>query len=255
MIIDRRTGENVYGHQRRVRWARERIRTGDRVVEFGCGTGVGLTIPLALDGVEIVGVDIDAPSIEFGRRVAQQRGVEADRLQAIDFSDLDGSVDVVIASEVLEHLNDADLDAVLELVHRRLRRGGSLLVTVPNGYGLFELESFIWFRLRLGALLARSGIESRWWAVKRKLGLDFDDDTPSTLSASPHVQRFTSRSIRRRLERAGFTVRSVTGTTVVAGPLTHTAFDGFRCVLKANAWLGSRFTPVAAGFLVDARKP
>ena len=32
--------ENVYGHQQRLHWLRDHLLEGDRIVEFGCGTGV-----------------------------------------------------------------------------------------------------------------------------------------------------------------------------------------------------------------------
>ena len=97
-------------------------------------------------------------------------------------------------------------------------------MTVPNGYGWFELEQLLWWKLRLGTLLFRSGFchlvektKTRWLGPEAVLA-----GPPSTLSDSPHVQRFTLRGVRRRLEQAGFTVER----TAPRGNLAHVTGTG-----------------------------
>lgn len=47
-----------------------------------------------------------------------------------------GSIDLLGAFEVLEHLSDADLEAFLGAAKRALKPDGALLITVPIMYGL-----------------------------------------------------------------------------------------------------------------------
>ncbi len=44
--------ENIYGHRQRLYWLRDHLRTEDRAVEFGCGTGRLITIPLRAWGYD-----------------------------------------------------------------------------------------------------------------------------------------------------------------------------------------------------------
>lgn len=64
-----------------------------------------------------------------GAQVARERGLPALRGDALALPVATGSVDAVVAFDVLEHLED-DARAVAE-VHRVLRPGGAFLVAVP----------------------------------------------------------------------------------------------------------------------------
>ena len=77
----------------------------------------------------------------------------------------------------------------------------------------------------------------------------------STLSPSPHVQRFTLGSICALLEAHGFIVSEATGSVLVCGPFSNLAFTGLGPVMRLNAALGARFPQAAAGFFLRATKP
>jgi 2-polyprenyl-3-methyl-5-hydroxy-6-metoxy-1,4-benzoquinol methylase len=247
--------ENVYGHVKRLHWIRDRLLSSERAVEFGCGSGAMLTLPLRVWGYEVDGVDLDVPSIEYGRGILAQAGVDPGALTAVDLRELPGRVDAIIASEVLEHLNDAQLEETLALFHERLEDGGKLLVTVPNGWGWFEGEAFLWHRTGFHRVAER-GLAKRLIAHYRNLVAGDYVDSPyqSTLADSPHRQRFSLRSIRKRLKRAGFEVEDVTGSVLACGPFSHTLLTGVRPFMELNGRLGDRVPALAAGFYVAARK-
>jgi SAM-dependent methyltransferase len=248
--------ETIYGHRQRVLWIRSHLRPSDRAVEFGCGTGRLIAMPLLGWGYDVVGVDLDDVSIDHGREMLRRAGLDAGALLVSDLAGAPGEFDVVIASEVLEHLSDDDLHSSLGAARAKLRPGGRLLVTVPNGYGLFELENLLWYgtgldsvyrRLR-GGRLARS-----LRRAKERVAEDWaQPDDPMTLADSPHLQRFTWRSIRRTLEAAGFRVVEQRGSILTAGPFSDIAFSGTRSVMSANRRLGRRLGPAAADFYVAA---
>ncbi len=248
--------ENVYGSVKRLDWIRSQIQPGDRVVDLGCGTGFMITLPLLRDGVDVTGVDLDAGSVALGRRILTAAGEDPERLREQLLETVEGSFDVAIVSEVLEHQDEAQLDALLAAVRQKLSPGGRLLVTVPNGYGWFEFESALFYRLRIGELLRRLGLLRLAGALRHRLtGGYVDAPYPSSLDGSPHIQRFTRRSIRRRLEGAGFAVNDVGGTAIFAGPFSQTLFTGVGPFMRANNALASRFPSAASGFLVSARLP
>ena len=95
-----------------------------RILDVGCGTGTMLTY-LASYG-KAQGVDIDEEAIGYCR----ERGLTDVRLgsaETLPFED--GSFDLVTALDVVEHLDDDA--AALREIHRVLRPGGKLLMTVP----------------------------------------------------------------------------------------------------------------------------
>jgi SAM-dependent methyltransferase len=248
--------ENVYGSRKRIEWILSHLHRTDVVLEVGCGTGYMICRPLARLGFDVHGIDIDTASVERGRALLRAEGLDSSILAACSLSEIDLAPDVLIASEVLEHLPDAELDGLLGEMHARLLPGGRLLVTVPNGYGWFEVEHFLWWRVGLGSLLFRSGFchlvektKSRW------LGPDaVAAAPPSTLSSSPHVQRFTLRGITRRLRAAGFVVIERRGSVALSGPFSNLLFAGVEPVLAANLRWGDRLGPLASGFFLACRR-
>ena len=128
-------------------------------------------------------------------------------------------------------------------------------MTVPNGYGWFELEAALWFGTGFDRIASRFPL-NRLLALYRSVAVDGYQDAahPSTIADSPHKQRFTLRRLRRLLERKGFDVREVTGSVAFAGPFSNKLFTGMRRVMALNARAGDRAPALASGFFVAARK-
>lgn len=243
--------ENIYGHTKRLQWILSHIKRNNKIVEFGCGTGCMITLPLAKLGYAVFGIDLDRKSIELGQRIFRQEGVNADILKIFDITDLDSNPDVIIASEVLEHIPHNKINTIIDNLHSKLNVKGLLLITVPNGYGWFELESFLWFKVKIGKLLERLRIDYIIHKLKRRiLGPCFDVPYPSTLSDSPHVQRFTFKSIQRLLHNHGFNVINISGSVLFAGPFSNLFFTGIKPIMQLNCRLGNWFPRVASGFFI-----
>lgn len=250
--LGRMVPENVYGSQKRLRWIASHLGPNDLIVDFGCGTGAMVTLPLARLGCRVIGLDSDERSVEFGRRLLAAEGLDPELIRCSRLADLEVAPDVIIASEVLEHLPEPALGDSLDAMRRKLKPDGSLLVTVPNGYGWFEIESFLWHRTGVGALLEWTRGSGAIVRLKRRLlGAD-PDPHPSTLSPSPHVQRFTFRAICSRLEAHGFAVREAGGSVFACGPFSNLLVTGPGRLMRLNAALGTRFPRAAAAFFVRA---
>lgn len=100
---------------------------GARVVDLGCGGGL-LALPLAERGARVVGVDLSAGSLAAARAEARRRGVSGAFVRA-DLRRVplcSGSADLVLLSDVLEHVSEP-ATAVAEAA-RLLRVGGGLFV-------------------------------------------------------------------------------------------------------------------------------
>ena len=136
-------------YTRRSRFARRRIANvlsllppleGRRVVDIGCGMGT-FTIECARRGARALGVDPAPAALPAARRVAEGEGVRRAWFARADGARLplaDRSMDLALAADVTEHLDDHTLAAVLGEAGRVLRPGGALVVYTPSPTHIFE---------------------------------------------------------------------------------------------------------------------
>ncbi len=99
---------------------------GKRTLDAGCGYGAFSEVA-AKHGASVVSLDLGTRLVARAAARAASRGLVADVCQLAAH---DGSFDVVISSEMLEH-TEAPERAIGELA-RVLRRDGVLVLTTPN---------------------------------------------------------------------------------------------------------------------------
>jgi 2-polyprenyl-3-methyl-5-hydroxy-6-metoxy-1,4-benzoquinol methylase len=174
--------------------------SGLRILEVACGEG-GITLPLARLGARVRALDIDAREIALLRNAARERRLDnltATVEDALSFRD-DESYDIVVASEVLEHVLDPD--RMLENIVRHMNPGGLLVVTTPNGYGPWELSNYVRPR----------HIARRWSWLRRAMG-----KAPYVAGAGPdHCQHFTRGRLTAMFCRHGLEVHRFSNSDFV----------------------------------------
>jgi SAM-dependent methyltransferase len=118
---------------------RLRVGRGTRFIDVGAGAGRhsyealrrgAVVTAYDMDEVELKGVDEMFGALELEGEVPPGGRAEIKVGDILDMPYPDGSFDVVLASEILEHVPEADR-AISELV-RILAPGGILAVTVPR---------------------------------------------------------------------------------------------------------------------------
>ncbi|HYY58806.1 MAG TPA: methyltransferase domain-containing protein [Pyrinomonadaceae bacterium] len=210
-------GENLWGYAKRLRFVRrviadafpERDAQSLRVLDVGCGNATQLALPLVGAGFRLTGVDTDESSIERARSLAAGSDNARFVCGRVEQLPAGQSFDVVILSEVLEHLKEPA--ALLEASVGRMAEGGILIVTVPNGYGEFEMDSWMFRALRLQRVverLVRNGREVVGATDNQECG---------------HVQFFTRRRLARLFMQCGLHLFREEASVLFAGPLAgHT---------------------------------
>jgi ubiquinone/menaquinone biosynthesis C-methylase UbiE len=119
------------------------IRSGHRILEIGCGTGnLLMAVARRRPGAELIGIDPDPGALRRARRKAARAGVPValNRAFAGDLPVPDRSIDRVLSSFMLHHLDDDEKVRAMREACRVLRPGGELhLVDIagpPPGKGL-----------------------------------------------------------------------------------------------------------------------
>ena len=101
------------------------------ILDYGCGTG-GNTSTYGSFG-NVVGIEPDSAAVQLAHK---RGGAKYCRTTGTDLPFRDGSFDIVMASDVLEHI-EQDGEAVSEIA-RVLRPGGSAIISVPAHGWLFS---------------------------------------------------------------------------------------------------------------------
>jgi 2-polyprenyl-3-methyl-5-hydroxy-6-metoxy-1,4-benzoquinol methylase len=240
--------ENLWGYGKRLRFVDDAIqrnfpgtsRSELSLLDVGCGNGSQLAIPLAAAGYQVTAVDPHQRSIERGRMLAPN----------VDF--IHGAVtdipqhffDCVILSEVLEHLGTPEV--LLRAALGYLSARGVLIVTVPNGYGEFELDRRIYFASGADKLFS-------WLHASFKKNEDIeyvagsDDD-------SPHVQRFTLSRLRAMFTANHLQLIEQRGTSLASGPFVCHILGRFESFVHWNAAITDHLPLFfAAGWMFSLR--
>jgi SAM-dependent methyltransferase len=204
-----------------------------RLAGSGCALGTALDIGAAGGGNTRVlrGHGWQPVALEYsadGARVAAERGLTVVRGDATNLPAGANSVDLVTAFDIIEHIEDDHL--ALAEIHRVLRPGGTLLVTVP--------------------------CDMRLWS-----GHDV---------ASHHFRRYDRDGLRRVVEKAGLEIDELWSWNVLLRPvvaLTRRRTTGFqlnrlplpvnvalRAVIVAERYLPVRGLP-GVSLMLRAHRP
>jgi len=165
---------------------------GRRVLDVGCGIGM-YTAAFLRETPHVFGVEIERERVLEARERAA--GVAQSPGEHLPFAD--AAFDVVFSHEVLEHVAD-DRACVVEMV-RVVRRGGRIVVFVPNRLYPFETHGIFWRgRYHFGNAPLVNWLPDR---LRNRL--------------APHVRAYTAGGLRRLF--AGLPVRILHHTQIFPG--------------------------------------
>jgi len=194
--------------------------TGLRICEIGIGYA-HLAIPLCRICADSSIAAIEAPTREYVRLPAFRKLIDSNNID-LRLADItrekfpfdDCSIDVIIFSEIMEHLSPPSLPDVFNEIYRCLRMGGMVIVSTPNVHRL---------RNRLRFFFGRSIFES-----------------PATLVGGTygHIREYSHRELMDLLRSTGFE-NIMTHRSKTSYPVLTTTID--RILSRFSSWLAKCF--------------
>lgn len=108
------------------------LKKTDRVLEVGCGSGLGATF-LSQHCASVTGIDVKVGEVEDARKLSRRSNVEFKVVDLFKADDL-GQFDAVVNLDVIEHMQPAEGRKFVEAMARRLKPTGMLALGSPSVY-------------------------------------------------------------------------------------------------------------------------
>ena len=232
--------ENTYGHAKKVSLIRKTILKiiGDRkkikILDIGCGSGVAVSQYLSSSKISYTGVDLHKESVDYAIKNFSDSNTKFLNQSAESLESLDIKFDIIILSDILEHVDKPN--QLLSNAYRLLNQKGTLIVSIPNGKGPFEIESSISkkpffgkFSLRIIdlfiALLNKTILKDFW--------LCEDNNIPYNES-SPHIHFFTLKNFQELASNNNFKIKNSYKLSFISGPYSNYFISPFSTLKKIN---------------------
>lgn len=133
LVINRQVKEqytDVYEeHLFRYELASRYVR-GLKVLDAACGAGYGSSLLKRAGAAEVIGVDVDAESVNLAERDYGGEGIRFEKGDVLKLPFADESYDAVVSFETIEHVDDGS--AWIRESARVLKPGGLFIVSTPN---------------------------------------------------------------------------------------------------------------------------
>lgn len=211
--------------------------SGVRVLEFGCGNGRNVALPVAERGFWVTGVDSHQPSVQAARAYNRLPNVT---FICSDFAAFrsDKPYNVVILSDILEHIQDPK--HLLKHSLSYLTADGIILISIPNGYGPFEIERYL---VRIGLLKPLLGAIHLLGTIKRKILGQSIPPRPAYNDECGHIQFFTLSAFHRLLGQTGIKIVRQANGCWFGSDLTSYLFRYLPPLIQFNLSIADRLPP------------
>ena len=189
-----------------------------RILEAGCGVGRYVAAYRRL-GYDITGVEFSAATVRAVKAVDAALPIDIGDIVALPYAD--GAFDCYFSGGVIEHFEEGP-DAPLREAHRVLKRGGTLIATVP----------YVNLLRRAGHLMSRTRTNHNL-TIRRCDACERQDAVPDGAAFSEYY--FDAASLRPFLERNGFAIEMVAPVDFLWGEI-GTRLVGVAKRLRGRPW-------------------
>ncbi len=166
------------------------------ILDIGCGEGDDLE-KISINGMSVFGcgIDISLDSlISTSRKLEKANNFYLLRTDVRSLPFKKDSFDIVICSEVIEHVETEEAEELAKDVRRILKPQGIFIVTTPSRYNYSAL---------IGEMIPPGTFKN----FLRK-GIYYIN--PGSVDVNPHAREYTPNEIKKLLQNHGFTVERIT---------------------------------------------
>lgn len=141
---------------------------GANCLDVGCLDG-GVSIAFAMRGCDVIGIDLDEDCIQRARILNEHFGTACAFIKEdiLDSAFSDGQFDLIIANDVIEHVDSQD--AFAREMSRLLGPGGILYISAPNRFSPAIIKSDPHFRVIGLSLLPRKIAQFYIERIRKKI--------------------------------------------------------------------------------------
>lgn len=228
--------EDIFGNTKKLLFIQHGVAEHKRrksgtlnVLDFGCGNATGVGRYIIDEGIRYFGIDLHRPSLDYAE---SNFGGPAATFHEEVPSDV--TFDIIVYADILEHVHDS-LSFLIKHTSQ-LADDGIVLGSVPNGYGLCEIEKYIDRRLGLYRMA-----RATYRLARRLTGRP--PRPPSEIpynSNSGHVIWFRRSALQRMFEAAGLEICRWGHAGFVGADLTGSTIFRSPKFIAFNAWIANR---------------
>lgn len=188
----------------RARFILERVNTlqPKSILDAGCGRGFYSSSFCEIKNInKIVGIDLREKYLEKARRFIKDPRLTFQQADIYKLPFKENTFDCIVSSEVMEHLPD-DVTA-LKALHKITKKGGTLIISVPNANYPFLWDPLNWLLEKLFHTHVNKDI---WWLA----GIWAD-----------HVRLYSLDQITKAAKNAGWKVVTTKSVIHYSWPFAH----------------------------------
>lgn len=222
----------------RIELSRKRIgkeKNEFKILDIGCGNGTQVTFPLGNEGYRVTGADVHEPSIEFAKANNAFKNIDFFSADISGGEELGfcGKVDAVVLSDIIEHVEKPG--KLLKTAAELLEPHGTILISIPNGYGPFEIENFI--LRKIGIIKLGRFLRNLFAKIRGKEKVPYNIE-------SGHIQFFTQKNFAEIISESGLEITHFRKGCFLGGSVTNAIISRFNALIKLNIKL-AEYLPAA----------
>ena len=187
-----------------------KIHKNVTLLDFGCGNANDCGKYIINNFYDYYGIDIHQESIKYARSVFGSKNIK------FSLKPLKKKYHIIVISEVLEHLQDPE--KTLNFLYTLLEDDGIIIGSVPNGYGLTEIEKYVIHKFGIYKLFRFIYRLFKNRAVKKTIPFNHE---------SGHVQYFTVSSLKKIFLKSNLSLQYLKNGSLMGADITGSTIFRF----------------------------
>ncbi len=117
------------------------LRSGQRILDIGCGWGSFAKFAAEKYGVSVIGVTISKEQVLLGQKLCEGLPVE---ILLKDYREIEGEFDHIVSLGMFEHVGYKNYRVYMEVAGKHLKKGGLFLLhTIGNNFSMRDGDAWV----------------------------------------------------------------------------------------------------------------